>query len=85
MVVGIPDRDANAIMSNHDFDRWAAACRDSEHFFGHVIHPLSGRIYQLVGRDSRMPKPAHVLTDNADIAAPLKESIVAVRRWRKRY
>jgi hypothetical protein len=36
-----------------------------------------------LGRESHMPKPAHVMTENADIAAALKESIAAARK-RKR-
>jgi len=36
-----------------------------------------------LGRESHMPGPAHVLTDNSDVSAALKESITAVRR-RKR-
>ena len=30
-----------------------------------------------LGRESHMPKPAHVMTEDADIAAALKESIAA--------
>jgi phage terminase Nu1 subunit (DNA packaging protein) len=33
-----------------------------------------------LGQQSHMPKPAHILTDDADIAAALKESISAVKR-----
>jgi hypothetical protein len=33
-----------------------------------------------VGRESHMPKPAHVMTEDADMAAALKESIAAVRK-----
>jgi hypothetical protein len=36
-----------------------------------------------LGRESHMPKPAHVMTANADVAAALKESIAAARK-RKR-
>lgn len=36
-----------------------------------------------IGKESGMPKPAHVLTGDADIAAALKESIKTVRRTRK--
>jgi phage terminase Nu1 subunit (DNA packaging protein) len=32
-----------------------------------------------LGRESHMPKPAHVMTADADLAAALKESIAAVR------
>ena len=33
-----------------------------------------------LGRESHMPKPAHVMTEDADIAAALKESIAAARK-----
>jgi hypothetical protein len=33
-----------------------------------------------LGRESHMPKPAHVMTQDADVAAALKESIAAVRK-----
>jgi hypothetical protein len=33
-----------------------------------------------LGRESHMPKPAHVMTEDADMAAALKESIAAVRK-----
>ena len=33
-----------------------------------------------LGRESHMPKPAHVMTADADMAAALKESIAAVRK-----
>lgn len=33
-----------------------------------------------LGHESHMPKPAHVMTEDADIAAALKESIAAVRK-----
>jgi hypothetical protein len=33
-----------------------------------------------LGRQSNMPKPAHILTGDADIAAALKDSIAAVKR-----
>jgi hypothetical protein len=36
-----------------------------------------------LGRESHMPKPAHVMTADADMAAALKESIEAARK-RKR-
>jgi hypothetical protein len=36
-----------------------------------------------LGRESHMPKPAHVMTEDADMAAALKESIEAARK-RKR-
>jgi hypothetical protein len=36
-----------------------------------------------LGRESHMPKPAHVMTADADVAAALKESIAAARK-RKR-
>jgi hypothetical protein len=32
-----------------------------------------------LGRESHMPKPAHVMTADADMAAALKESIAAAR------
>jgi phage terminase Nu1 subunit (DNA packaging protein) len=33
-----------------------------------------------LGRESHMPKPAHVMTADADMAAALKESIEAARK-----
>jgi hypothetical protein len=33
-----------------------------------------------LGRESHMPKPAHVMTEDADMAAALKESIEAARK-----
>lgn len=33
-----------------------------------------------LGRQSHMPKPAHILTNDTDIAAALKESISVVKR-----
>jgi hypothetical protein len=33
-----------------------------------------------LGRESHMPKPAHVMTEDADIGAALKESIAAARK-----
>jgi hypothetical protein len=33
-----------------------------------------------LGRESHMTKPAHVMTENADMAAALKESIAAARK-----
>jgi hypothetical protein len=33
-----------------------------------------------LGRESHMPKPAHVMTADADVAAALKESIAAARK-----
>ncbi|MFL6313331.1 MAG: hypothetical protein ACJ71W_14615 [Terriglobales bacterium] len=33
-----------------------------------------------LGQQSHMPKPAHILTNNSDIAAALKESISVVKR-----
>ena len=37
-----------------------------------------------LGRESHMPKPAHVMTADADMAAALKESIEAARKMKKR-
>jgi hypothetical protein len=37
-----------------------------------------------LGREAQMPKPAHVLTGNADISAALKDSIAAVRSSQKK-
>jgi hypothetical protein len=37
-----------------------------------------------IAKESGMPKPAHVLTGDADISAALKESIAAVRRTGKK-
>jgi hypothetical protein len=39
---------------------------------------------QWIGRQSAVPKAAHVLTGDADIAAALKDSIAAVRRSRRK-
>jgi hypothetical protein len=36
-----------------------------------------------LGRESHMPKPAHVMTANADVAAALKESIAAARKQKR--
>lgn len=33
-----------------------------------------------LGRQSHMPKPAHILTNDTDIASALKDSISAVKR-----
>jgi hypothetical protein len=33
-----------------------------------------------LGRESHMPKPAHVMTNDADMAAALKDSIAAARK-----
>jgi hypothetical protein len=33
-----------------------------------------------LGRESHMPKPAHVMTEDADMAAALKQSIAAARK-----
>ena len=33
-----------------------------------------------LGRESHMPRPAHVMTQDADMAAALKESIAAARK-----
>jgi hypothetical protein len=33
-----------------------------------------------LGSESHMPKPAHVMTEDADMAAALKESIAAARK-----
>jgi hypothetical protein len=37
-------------------------------------------IQSWLGQQSHMPKPAHILTDETDIAAALKDSISAVKR-----
>lgn len=37
---------------------------------------------QWLGRESKMPKPAHIAVNTADLAAGLRESISAVRRQR---
>jgi hypothetical protein len=37
-----------------------------------------------LGRESGMPKPARVMTGDADISAALKDSIAAARRARKK-
>ena len=37
---------------------------------------------QWLGRESKMPKPAHIAVNKADLAAGLRESISAVRRQR---
>jgi hypothetical protein len=33
-----------------------------------------------IGRESHMPKPAHVITGNADIASALKDSLALTRK-----
>jgi hypothetical protein len=33
-----------------------------------------------LGRESHMPKPVHVMTEDADMAAALKESIASARK-----
>jgi hypothetical protein len=33
-----------------------------------------------IGRESHMPKPAHVMTKDADIAAALKDSLAVTRK-----
>jgi hypothetical protein len=42
------------------------------------------KLQEWLGRESGMPKPAHVLTGDADISAALKDSIAAFRRSRKK-
>jgi hypothetical protein len=42
------------------------------------------KLQEWLGRESGMPRPAHVLTGDADISAALKESIKAVRQIRKK-
>jgi len=37
-------------------------------------------VSEWLGRESHMPKPAHVMTEDADMAAALKESIAAARK-----
>ena len=39
---------------------------------------------QWIAKESGMPKPAHVLTGDADISAALKDSIKAIRRTGKK-
>ena len=36
-----------------------------------------------LGREAHMPAPAHVVTEDADISAALRESISAVRRQKR--
>ena len=36
-----------------------------------------------LGRESEMPAPAHIATNNADLAAGLQESISAIRRHKR--
>jgi hypothetical protein len=36
-----------------------------------------------IGRESHMPGPAQVMTDEADVAGALKESIAGMRRARQ--
>ena len=36
-----------------------------------------------VGREAHMPRPAHIATNNADLAAGLKESIAAAKKQKK--
>ena len=40
----------------------------------------SEAVSALLGRESHMSKPAHVMTEDADMAAALKESIAAARK-----
>jgi hypothetical protein len=42
----------------------------------------SAEVQAWLGQQSRMPKPAHILTNESDIAAALKESISVVK-WKK--
>ena len=43
-----------------------------------------GELGAWLGRESGMPKPAHVMTGDADISAALKDSIAVARRGRKK-
>jgi phage terminase Nu1 subunit (DNA packaging protein) len=40
-------------------------------------------IRRWLGREAHMPGPAHVLTNESDVAAALKESLSAVRRSKR--
>ena len=40
-------------------------------------------IRRWLGREAHMPGPAHVLTNESDVAAALKESLSAVRRGKR--
>ncbi len=42
------------------------------------------KIQEWLGRESQMPKPAHILTGDADIVAALKDSLSVARRTRKK-
>jgi NAD(P)-dependent dehydrogenase (short-subunit alcohol dehydrogenase family) len=42
----------------------------------------AAEIREWLGREAHMPAPAHVVTNDADISAALKDSISAVRRKR---
>lgn len=41
------------------------------------------KLQEWLGRVSQMPKPAHIMTGDADISSALKESLSVVRRSRK--
>ncbi len=51
---------------------------------GRFVVADADALREWLGRESHMPGPAHVLTDNADVSAALKESISAVRRSKRR-
>jgi hypothetical protein len=70
MVVSITNRDRNSIMSDCDFDRWAAGQRHREDFLGHVANPLFNRIYPLLSFE-------HFATDPAGIPRITKLAPVA--------
>ena len=41
-------------------------------------------IRRWLGRESHMPAPAHIATQESDVAAALKESIAAVRKGKRK-
>jgi hypothetical protein len=45
VIVSITNGDANAIMTDYDFDLWCAACGDCEDSVGHVSNPRAGKAY----------------------------------------
>ena len=46
-----------------------------------IAHP--DELLAWLGRESHMPRPAHIATNTADLAAGLKESIAAAKKRKK--
>jgi hypothetical protein len=51
---------------------------------GRVMVADAKELSAWLGRTAHMPGPAEILTNQADVAAALKESIAAMRRGRKK-